>query len=127
MKTRMIALSILSFCLVAVAPALAEDKPSANPETEKIHEELRTFRKELMEAVVKGDVDKQLQFVSKDVVVTWQYGEVVRGRDGLKEFWKKNQCGASKVFQGYKRPPEPAELTILYGDDTGVSYGTSVG
>jgi ketosteroid isomerase-like protein len=126
MKTRMIALSIVSLCLAAVAPALAEE-PLTKPDTEKIHEDLRTFRKELTEAVLKGDVDKQLQFVSKDVVVTWQNGETVRGHDGLKEFWKKNQGGASKVFQGYKKPPEPTDLTILYGDSTGISYGTSVG
>jgi ketosteroid isomerase-like protein len=117
-------LSILSLCLAAVAPARAEDKPSAD--TEKIHDELRAFRKELTEAVLKNDIDKQLQLVSKDVVVTWQNGETVRGRDNLKKFWEKNQGGASKVFQGYKKPPEPADLTILYGDNMGISYGTSV-
>jgi ketosteroid isomerase-like protein len=124
MKKRIFALSIFLLCLVVITPAPAEDPPKADQE--KIHDELRAFRKELTEAVLKGDVDKQLQFVSKDVVVTWQNGETVRGHDGLKEFWKKNQGGASKVFQGYKKPPEPAEKTILYGDNMGISYGTSV-
>ena len=33
------------------------------------------------------------------------------------------------MFQGYKEGelPNPTDLTILYGDDTGISYGTSVG
>ena len=30
------------------------------------------------------------------------------------------------MFKGYKVPPTPADLTILYGDDAGISYGTSV-
>src|SRR5438128_3561164 len=65
-----------------------------------------------------GDVDKQLEHVHKDVVVTWQNGEVVRGLDGLREFYKKN-VAQQKVFQGYKEPPTPADLTILHGSDTG--------
>jgi hypothetical protein len=80
----------------------------------------------LIDAVLKGDVEKQLTYATQDVVVTWQTGEVVRGHQAVKDFVHKNQGAASKVFKGYKVPPTPAELTILYGENTGISYGTSV-
>lgn len=129
MKTHLFVLTMLGLGFVAAPLAALEnavapdEKPGAaeNP----VHAELREFRKGLTDAVLKGDLDRQLQHVSKDVVVTWQNGEVVRGHQGLKDFWQRNQGGASKVFQGYKTPPTPKELTILYGD-TGISYGTSV-
>ena len=37
------------------------------------------------------------------------------------------QKGNSKAFKGYKVTPTPDDLTILYGGNTGISYGTSVG
>jgi ketosteroid isomerase-like protein len=111
--------------LLATAPLWAQDKPSKGPaDQEATHKELRAFREGLTDAILKGDVERQLDYVSKDVVVTWQNGVVARGHQGLKDFLA--QHGPGKVFKGYKTPPTPEELTILYGDDTGISYGTSV-
>src|SRR5436309_2176224 len=83
----------------------------AEKDDESIHNELRALHKGLTDAVLKGDVEKQLSYVSKDVVVTWQNGEVVRGHQGLKEFLNKNQATQNKVFQGYKVPPTATDLT----------------
>ena len=126
MKKHLMALALLSFVLLATWPALAQEKPGMKEE-DPAHNELRALRDGLTDAVLKGDVEKQLNYVSKDVVVTWQNGQVVRGHDGLKDFFKKNQGGTAKVFQGYKVPPTPEDLTVLYGGNTGISYGKSVG
>jgi ketosteroid isomerase-like protein len=104
-----------------------EDRGASEAEVEAIHNELRALRKGLTDAVLAGDVEKQLAFVTEDLVITWQNGEVVRGRAAVKEFLLKNQGAASKVFQGYKKHPEPTDLTILYGENAGISHGTSVG
>jgi len=126
MKQRWTALLLTCICC-APAPLFAQaEKTTKDKAEDPVHDELRAFRKSLTEAVEKGDVDKQLAHVHKDVVVTWQNGEVVRGLDGLREFYKKN-VAQQKVFQGYKEPPTPTELTILHGSDAGISYGTSVG
>jgi hypothetical protein len=128
MKTRIfIVLSVACACALTASPLKAQkdDEKKAEAKKDEIHNELRALRDGLTEAVLKGDTDKQLTFVSKDVVVTWQNGEVARGHSGLKEFLSKG--AQSKAFQGYKDPPTPTELTILYGDSTGISYGTSVG
>lgn len=87
------------------------------------HQELRTVRTEVIEAITKGDFDRVLQHVHTNVVVTWQNHEVCRGHQGLKEFFNKT---GKQTFQGYKIPPTPDELTILHGGDTGVSFGETI-
>ncbi len=126
MRIGVIAAGLAAFCF-ATASAMAQGEKSAAPADKgAVHNELRALAKGLTDAVLKGDVEKQLTYATKDVVVTWQNGDVVRGHQGLKDFVQKNQGAASKVFKGYKVPPTPTELTILYGDNTGISYGTSV-
>lgn len=87
------------------------------------HNELRTLRVEIIDAITKGDIDGVLGRVHPDVVVTWQNSEVCRGRNGLKEFFERM---GKKSFKGYKVPPTPDELTILHGGDTGISFGEVV-
>ena len=88
------------------------------------HNDLRALAKELLGAVTSGDIDKTLQYVHPNVVVTWQNLEVARGHQGLRDFFQRM---GRDMFKGYKTPPTPDDLTILYGGDTGVSWGTSVG
>jgi ketosteroid isomerase-like protein len=126
MKIARTSFLLLGFCLAAAPAAAQHESSAAINDKESIHDDLRALAKGLTDAVVKGDVEKQLGYATEDVVVTWQTGEVVRGHKAIKEFFHKNQGAASKVFQGYKVPPTPTDLTILYGDDTGISYGTSV-
>jgi ketosteroid isomerase-like protein len=87
------------------------------------HEELRALRTEIIAAVTKGDIDKVIKHVHPDVVVTWQNSEVCHGALGLKEFFERM---GKKSFKGYKVPPTPDALTLLYGGDTGISYGETI-
>jgi ketosteroid isomerase-like protein len=87
------------------------------------HEELRGLRSEIIAAVTKGDIDSVLKHVHPQVVVTWQDSEVCRSAQGLKEFFDRM---GKKSFKGYKVPPTPDALTLLYGGDTGISYGETV-
>jgi ketosteroid isomerase-like protein len=118
---------IAAVLLLALTLPLARAQAPEKEKEDPAHDELRALRDGLLEAVREEDLDKQLRYVSKDVVVTWQNGEVVRGHDGLREFYRKNMQGDRKIFRGYSEPPTPAELTILYGGDAGISYGTEVG
>jgi ketosteroid isomerase-like protein len=87
------------------------------------HEELRVLRAEMISAITQGDIDTVLQHVHPNVVVTWQNAEVCRGQQGLKGFFERM---GKKSFQGYKVPPTPDELTILYGENTGISFGQTL-
>lgn len=84
------------------------------------HADLRALRAEIIDAITKGDIDAVIKHVHPNVVVTWQNAEVCRGHQGLRDFF--NRTG-KQAFKGYKVPPTPDELTILYGGDTGVSFG----
>ena len=107
---------ILTLTLVRAAAAQTEDPA---------HAELRTLRTEVLAAVSAGDIDRVLQSLHPNVVVTWQNGEVNRGRDGVKAFFERR---GRQAFSGYKVPPTPGDLTILYaGSTSGVSFGRSVG
>jgi ketosteroid isomerase-like protein len=117
-------LLLLCGCLEPATLSAQEKSPKGKAE-DPIHDELRAFRASLLDAIDKGDLERQLEHVHKDVVVTWQNGEVVRGHEALREFYKKT-ISQDKVFRGYKKPPTPAELTILHGD-TGISFGDEVG
>ena len=117
MKTRTLLLLTIGWLAYAVGPnnTAAAENPG--------HEELRALRKEVIDAITKGDFDGVIKRVHTNVVVTWQNGEVCRGHQGLREFF--NRMGKNS-FKGYKVPPTPDELTIFHGEDTGVSFGETV-
>ena len=87
------------------------------------HEELRTLRLSIIDAINKGDIDSVIKHVHPDAVITWQNSEVCRGQKGLKEFFERM---GKDSFKGYKVPPTPDELTIFHGGDTGISFGETV-
>ena len=124
----------LARALIAVfflpASLLAQTDPPAGgsqADQEAIHNELRAFRDGLLDSVSKQDVNKMLSFLTRDVVVTWQNSEVIRGHEGVSEYFERVQGGTEKVFLGYLVPPTPDDLTILYDNRTGISFGNNTG
>jgi len=127
MTSRMTQLAWLACFLIvpSLATAQAPAEPTVTKADEATHEELRDMREVLTKAVVEGDVNAQLDRVHENVVVTWQNNRVVRGKAGLKKFLGEINDGANRVFQGYKVPPTADDLTILYGGDAAIAFGTS--
>jgi len=110
-------------CLAVVLfalPTLAQDVE------EPAHEELREFRKKLVEAILADDIATQLEMTDPDIVTTWQDGRVARGHDGLKAFLDELGKGADRGFLGYKQEPTPGGLTKIYNGNVGVAHGTSI-
>lgn len=104
------------------SPAFVQAQTTAAPD-DPAHNELRALRIQVLEAIKSGDVERTLTYVHPNLVVTWQNQEVCRGREGLRDFY--NRMGKD-AFRGYKVDPMPDDLTILYGGDTGISFGSSV-
>jgi ketosteroid isomerase-like protein len=104
--------------LLLVLPGLAT-RAAEDP----AHAELRELRSRIVGAITAGNLDALMPMLHTNVVVTWQNAEVCRGREGVRAFFQKTGKAA---FRGYKVPPEPDELTILHGGDTGVSFGRNV-
>jgi ketosteroid isomerase-like protein len=59
-------------------------------------------------------------------VITWHNAEVSRGRDGVRAYMDRMLNGPNKVVESYKADVNVDELTILYGGDTGISFGSAI-
>ena len=93
---------------------------------EAVHNELRALRDGMLEAIKKGDIDRQLSYLHPNVVVSWQNAEVSRGRDGVRTYLNRVLRGPDKFVESYSTELNVDELTILYGGDTGISFGSAV-
>jgi ketosteroid isomerase-like protein len=95
-------------------------------QTEATHNALRAMRDGLMDAVNKGDIDRELTFLTTNVVVTWHDATVSRGRDGVRDYYNRMMNGPDKVVTNFHAEIKVDELTILYGDSTGIAFGSSI-
>jgi ketosteroid isomerase-like protein len=123
----------LMFLCLAVLPASSQAPPKAPPQAqappandEAVHNELRGVRDGLIAAMNKGDIEKQLAYLHPNVVVTWHNAEVSRGRDGVRAYLTRMLSGPNKVLSAYSANVEVDELTILYGGETGISFGSAI-
>lgn len=91
-----------------------------------MHDELRAFRAGLLEAMNKGDVERELTYFHPNAVVTWHNAEVSRGRDGVRAYLKRMLQGPASVVASYRAEVAVDELTILYGNDVGISFGSAL-
>lgn len=122
-------LVLLSFVTAANALTAQESPPVDNENAtseEADREQLRQLREALIEAVIAGDVEKQIEYAHPDVVTIWQNNHVARGHEGLRELFSEIGSGDENIFQGYTERPTSDEVTILPGGNTAIAYGTSV-
>ena len=124
MKTSIAALMLL--CAAAVPVSSQAPPPAVESADEAVHNELRDFRDGLLDAMNKGDIERQLTYLHHNVVVTWHNAEVSRGREGVRDYLNRMLTAPDKVVASYKADVEVDELTILYGGDTGISFGSAV-
>ena len=125
-RTLILCGSLVTLQLAAQEATSETETPSTEESQEADHEQLRVLREVLTEAVLKGDIERQIQYVHANVVTTWQNNRVARGHDGLRKFMQEMSAGNQKVFQGYTVRPTSDEVTILHGGDTAIAFGKSI-
>ena len=96
------------------------------PAVEATHNALRAMRDGLMDAVNKSDIDQELTYLTTNVVITWHNAEVSRGREGVRDYYNRMLNGPNKVVADFHAEVNVDELTILYGENTGIAFGSSV-
>src|SRR6187549_883692 len=92
---------------------------------EATHDELRALRDGLLDAISKGDIERELTYFHPNAVITWHNAEVSRGRDGIRKYMVRMLEGPEKVLESFKADVKVDELTILYGGDTGIAFGSA--
>jgi uncharacterized protein (TIGR02246 family) len=100
-----------------------EQAPASDEAT---HDELRALRDGLLDAISKGDIERELTFFHPNAVITWHNAEVSRGRDGIRKYMSRMLEGPDKAVESFKADVNVDELTALYGGDTGISFGSAV-
>jgi len=84
------------------------------------------LRDGLVDAINKGDIERQLTYLHPNVVVTALNGEVSRGRDGVRAYFLKMTTGPKRVVESFHCEVMVDELTILYGAETGIAFGSAL-
>jgi hypothetical protein len=118
MRTR--ALVLITFVALTSSIVYAQE-PQA-----PIHDALRQLKARLVVAMNKNDIDGIVRELHPNVVITWQNAEVSRGPQGVRAYLERMTKGPNKAVRGYHAEIEVDDLTTLYGDNTGVAYGSSV-
>jgi ketosteroid isomerase-like protein len=116
-------ITALMFLFLAARPVPSQTPP---PKDEAVHNELRALRDGLIDAMNKGDIPRELEYMHPNVVVTWHNAEVSRGRDGVRSYLNRMLNGTNKVVSSYSATVDVDELTILYGGSTGISFGSAI-
>jgi ketosteroid isomerase-like protein len=116
----------IGILLTLAFSCLASSAQNTNSSVEATHNELRALRAGLMDAVNKGDIERELTYLTTNVVVTWHDARVSRGREGVRDYYNAMMNGPNKVVADFHAEVKVDELTILYGEDTGIAFGSSV-
>jgi ketosteroid isomerase-like protein len=128
MKRRTILIATAAYLMATPLWAADVAAPAPNAtlakEEDPAHEELRTLRKGLIEAIQKNDIDALLTYLDPDVLVTWPNGEVSRKPEGVKAYYDRMMKGPGRIVDSLTSDPTVDELAHLYGD-TAISTGTS--
>jgi ketosteroid isomerase-like protein len=111
---------------VVTLAVLAAPMPAAAQQAEDpAHAQLRALRDDLVDAMNKRDMNRLLGHLHPDVVVTWQNAEVSRKPEGVKTYISRMLEGPNSVVESFSTAPTVDELTVLYGGDAGVAFGSS--
>jgi ketosteroid isomerase-like protein len=117
-------LMVVCVALFLATSASHAQSTSAPLSSEATHVELRALRDALLEAWQHRDLDAMLTHVAPNVVVTWQNGEVSRGANGVRNFYNQVLNGPDKVVSTIASTLKVDELSILYGDETAIAFGS---
>jgi uncharacterized protein (TIGR02246 family) len=131
MRTSIAALLLLSLAALPLSGQAPPAGPTPTPTPTSVsddatHDELRALRDGLLDAINKGDIERQLSYFHPNAVITWHNAEVSRGHDGIRKYMTRMLEGPDKVVESFKADVNVDELTILYGGDTGISFGSAV-
>jgi uncharacterized protein (TIGR02246 family) len=108
---------VLSLFIALAAHAQAPD--------ESVHQAPRQLKTTMSNALNNGDVDTIVANVTPNVVFTTMNGDVCRGPAQIRAYFQKMMTAPGHVVKKLTVSFDADALTILYGGDTGIAYGSS--
>jgi uncharacterized protein (TIGR02246 family) len=95
------------------------------PNNADVHNALRRLKVTMEKALNERDMNTILANVAPSVVFTTMNGDVCFGRDAVKAYFNKMMNAPGHIVQSINTHFEADALTLLYGDDTGIAFGSS--
>lgn len=99
-----------------------------------VHDELRALKSGIEKAFnqvgssrKREDLEAVLDYVTDRVVLTAMNGQCVVGKQGLIDYFERTMVGSASTVAFVHHEFNPEALSLLYGGDTAVSYGSSLG
>ncbi|NIV18359.1 MAG: DUF4440 domain-containing protein [Woeseiaceae bacterium] len=130
-NTTGLALAAAMLLGAATQPLFAQEQDAA---IEAIHDEIRALKRGAEEAFNEigssgrdGNIEPLLQYVHDDVVLVAMNGDTSVGKQGIRDYFVDKMAGPEPTVASVHHTFTVAALTTLYGDDTGVAYGDTVG
>ena len=120
----MIRTSSLLVLLCLNLSAFAQEATLDESATEQIHEQLRVMRDRMFEAYEQRDVDALLKDVEDNVVITWQNGDRNLNHAEFRRFYDSMLSGDNRTVREMSSDFAVDGMSLIYGDDTAVAYGT---
>lgn len=115
------------------AQSEGEEAPAPVDE-EAIHDALRALKKGAEETFNRlgstGDrkeLESLLDYVHEDIILLPMNGSQVVGKRGIVDYFERTMTGEDRTVKSVHHTFEVAALSKLYGGDTAVAYGTSLG
>ena len=106
--------------ILMIATLAKAEEPNA-----AVHNALRQLKATMQEALNERDLDTIAANVTPDIVFTTMNGDVCKGRDQIRAYFTKMMTAPGHVVKSITTSFDADALTTLYGDDTGVAYGSS--
>ncbi len=111
MKNYLCALVIFASALPGIAQLPTDEAGAA----------ITKLREGLVASFKKGDIDGIITHLDKDVVVTWQNGEVCRGPEAVKAYHTRMMTGDKRIVREVQSEPEVIGRQV--NGDWAVSWG----
>lgn len=115
----------LTFSLVVFATSHSSAQVTNTAPEDPTHQELRQLRDGLLAAMNNGNIEASLKLLHTNCVITWHNAEVSRGHEGVRAYHNRVMTGPNKIVESFHCDVNVDELTILYGGDTGICFGSS--
>lgn len=118
---------LLGFLCAYLGTSGLQAQEKKAPDEHPAHDELRALRDALFDAYQEKDIDRLLQNVHENVVVTWQNGVRHRGHAAIRTFrdqWLEERVERIGKVESERHELTVDELSILYGDDIAVAFGS---
>lgn len=126
------ALVILPVILVSLlfgvsygALAAPQESPTVT-DADAVHEALRSLKSTMEAALNKRDLDTIVAHVHPNIVFVPMNAEIIRGRDGVRNYYQRMLFGPNKVVKDIHTTFDVGDVATLYGD-TAIAWGTSKG